>query len=360
MKAKSNANPSPKHARRHLSWLNFKGPSGAILSRRDFLAATGAVAGMRLATSLFSPFGRLFAASLPKRLAIQRPLAIIEAPFNLGLRPPQPGKQPGTRRLAEVLSRNGLPQALGAVATSRVTPPPYEYETTPGDGVRNAKAIYSYSLELSKAVGGALDAGQFPVVLGGDCSILLGDLLALRRRGRYGLVYLDAHSDTDFPAADHLTNGAGSDVTVATGHGTSMLTDIAGMKPLVRAEDTVVFGYLEYLEIKGAPITAIPLQQVRKNGINKEVERVVNMFRSQHLNGFWIHLDADVLNDQMMPAVDSRHEDGMSWQELRETLRGFLSSGLASGMEVTIYDPDLDPTGSIGRKFTATIVSSFE
>ncbi|MFD4693211.1 arginase family protein [Streptomyces sp. NPDC058463] len=46
-------------------------------------------------------------------------------------------------------------------------------------------------MRLADAVGAALDAGHFPVVLGGDCSILLGNLLALRRRGRYGLLFLD-------------------------------------------------------------------------------------------------------------------------------------------------------------------------
>jgi arginase len=156
------------------------------------------------------------AAVLPAALRARRlknPIAVIEAPFNLGLRPPRPGAQPGVRRLAEVLVANGLPGAIGAVATTRVDPPLYVNNVEPGDGVRNATLIYDYSLKLADIVGRAIDAGQFPLVLGGDCSILLGDLLALRRRGRYGLVYLDAHSDTDLPSATHVTSGAGSDIS---------------------------------------------------------------------------------------------------------------------------------------------------
>ena len=42
-----------------------------------------------------------------------------------------------------------------------------------------------------------LDAGEFPFVLGGDCSILLGTTLAFRRRGRYGLLFIDGHTDAD-------------------------------------------------------------------------------------------------------------------------------------------------------------------
>jgi arginase len=331
----------------------------AFMKRRDFLSAITISGALAVTRNPLSSSDSPPATEDAQSSVIKRPIVIVEAPFNLGLRPPSPGKQPGVRRLAQVLSEDGLPKAVGTVATVRVDPPPYEYLTMAGDGVRNAKAIYAYSLELSKSVGKVLDAGQFPLVLGGDCSILLGNLLALRRRGRFGLVYLDAHSDTDLPAADHATSGAGSDVAVATGHGLSMLADIDGKKPLVRAEDTVLLGCLEYLEIKEAPITTIPLNQLRHEGIKPAIARVGKLFRDHHVQGFWIHLDADVLDDQLMPAVDSRHLDGMSWKELEMVLHGLLSLGLATGMEVTIYDPDLDPSGEMGRRFADTIAKSF-
>ena len=331
----------------------------SVVSRRTFLASAVAATGCGAARSLFSYRDYFSAADDTKRFTIKKKIAVVEAPLNLGLRPPHPGHEPGVRLLARKLTAYGLPKAVGADKTILVDPPAYEYKTDPGDGVKNAKPIYAYSMKLAAAVGAVLDAGRFPLVLGGDCSILLGDLLALRRRGRYGLVYLDAHSDTDLPTSDHLTAGAGSDVAVATGNGVSALTNLDGKKPLVRAEDTVLFGYLEYLEIKGAPITAIPLDQVRKHGIKEQVASALSLLRCHQVGGFWIHLDADVLDGASMPAVDSPHEDGMSWEELRQTLIALLSSGLASGMEVTIYDPDLDPTGEMGRKFTNTIISAF-
>ena len=48
---------------------------------------------------------------------------------------------------------------------------------------------------LAERIGELLDAGERPLVLGGDCSILLGAMLALRRRGRYGLAFVDGHLD---------------------------------------------------------------------------------------------------------------------------------------------------------------------
>jgi arginase len=329
------------------------------IGRRELLAAAGVTGLLASASRAFSAFASIAASDNSIRLVVRRPVAIVEAPFNLGLRPPSPGKQPGVRRLAKVLREDGLPKAVGAVTAIRVNPPEYSITAIPGDGVRNAKAIYNYAQELAKATGSVLDTGRFPLVLGGDCSILLGNLLALRKRGRYGLVYLDAHSDTDLPAVDHLTSGAGSDLAVATGHGVTTLRNLDGANPLVRPEDTVLFGYLVYWKIKGDPLNAFSLAELRKLGIRGAVERSLNLFRNHGVRGFWIHLDADVLNDTIMSAVDSRHPDGMSWEELRASLHGFLSSELAVGMEVTIYDPDRDPTGKMGRELSQTIASAF-
>ena len=77
------------------------------------------------------------------------------------------------------------------------------------------------------------------------------------------------------------------------------------------------------------------------------------------VEGFWIHLDADVLDDRIMPAVDSRQPDGLSYAELVELLETLLSSDLAVGAQVTIFDPELDPTGEIAEGFASAIVRAF-
>ncbi len=59
----------------------------------------------------------------------------------------------------------------------------------------NANGIAAFTAELADALGPILDKREFPVLLGGDCSIVLGSLLALRRRGRFGLLFVDGHTD---------------------------------------------------------------------------------------------------------------------------------------------------------------------
>jgi arginase len=89
-------------------------------------------------------------------------------------------------------------------------------------------------------------------------------------------------------------------------------------------------------------------------GIAATVDHVLSRFRDNRLDGFWIHLDADVLDDALMPAVDSRQPGGLTHLELVELLTRLLDSGLALGLDVTIYDPSLDP----GRQAAGVLASA--
>src|SRR5690606_10106405 len=109
----------------------------------------------------------------------RKPFVILEAPSVLGLFPN------GVEFLPQALIGAGLGEHLGAAFGGEIEPPPYDPVPDPRSGVLNAGAIAQYAVELADAVGKVLDDGAFPVVLGGDCSILLGNLLAMKRRGRF-------------------------------------------------------------------------------------------------------------------------------------------------------------------------------
>ena len=76
------------------------------------------------------------------------------------------------------------------------------------------------------------------------------------------------------------------------------------------------------------------------------------------IEGFFIHLDADCLDDRIMPAVDYRLPDGFSWSDVTAILGMAVTSGRAVGMEVTIYNPALDEEGRAGRELTNVLVAA--
>jgi arginase len=107
-------------------------------------------------------------------------------------------------RAPEALLANGLADGLSARPAGRVPATGYSAVRDPATKIMNPRALAGYSRQLADAVAAVLDRAEFPVVLGGDCSILLGTMLALRRRGRYGLLYIDGDADFYQPDVNPL------------------------------------------------------------------------------------------------------------------------------------------------------------
>src|SRR5829696_3090022 len=164
-----------------------------------------------------------------------RPIAILGAPSNLGLMPLPDGRLRGVDRAPRAYRELGLVERLGARDLGDIEAPPYvDFERPPG-GTRNESAIAGYSRSLADAVSSAND---FLLVLGGDCSILLGTLLGLRDRGRIGLAFIDGHCDFALPSISISGGAAGMDLALAVGRG-GRLARFAG-EPLLKEEDAVV------------------------------------------------------------------------------------------------------------------------
>jgi arginase len=289
-----------------------------------------------------------------------RRCAIVEAPSVLGLRPT------GVERLAARLLEEGLAERLGARRAGRVGTQPYDAARDAATQTLNAQSIAEFTPRLADAVEAVLDAEEFPLVLGGDCSILLGPMLALRRRGRYGLLFIDGHADFYQPAANPNGEAASMELGFAVGRGPELLTRFESYQPLVRDTDVAVFAFRDAAEQAEygsqslpAAMLALDLDFVRRSGAEAAAQAAVAHVARAELDGFFIHLDADALSDDVMPAVDYRLPDGLSWSELEIILRTALASGRAVGMELTIYNPELDSDGSGARGLVRTIAAAF-
>jgi arginase len=284
---------------------------------------------------------------------------ILDAPSVLGLRPT------GVEKLPEALKAAGLSTKLRANYAGRVTPLPYNPERNPATHLLNGEAIRTYSLHLADAVAPVVEQQQFPIVLGGECSTLIGCMLALRRLGHYGLFFIDGHTDFYQPEAELRGEVASMELALVSGRGPTILTDLDGLKPLVHDQDIVAFGFRDAeqavqegsQDIHESPIHVYDLAQVRSLGIATAATQALSQLLGDNIAGFWIHLDADVLDDAIMPAVDYRMPDGLSFDELSAVLRRLLAPGRAIGMTITIFNPALDRDGSIAGEFVESIVA---
>jgi len=286
--------------------------------------------------------------------------AVLEAPSNLGLR------AKGVEQLPEVLIKNGLLSRLDAKSAGRVDVQIVERNGKRDEisGVLNGRGVVSYATRLSNAIEPIIKRKEFPLVLGGDCSIVLGPALALKRQGRYGLLYIDGQADFFQVEAEPNGEAASMDLAFVTGFGPKEVTELEGIRPLVNPCDVVVFGYRDHLDQKqygsqGLPqeLLAFDLPKIREIGIAKAAHEAMAYLTGPELDGFWIHVDADCLDDALMPAVDYRLPGGLSVEDLKAVLFIAIHSGKAVGLDITVYNPTLDSNGEAGKLLTDLIVN---
>jgi arginase len=232
----------------------------------------------------------------------------------------------------------------------------------------NPQPLHDYSRALADEIEAIIDNGEFPVVLGGDCSLLLGTMLALRRRGRYGVLYIDGDADFYQPEVNPLRGAASaSDLAFATGRGPDTVCDLEGRRPLVRDGDVAVLACRDAADRERRGCQPLPAnmlvldrEHVRQAGAEGAARQAVTFLTRQGgpPDGFWIHLDADVFDQDIMQAVDDPRPDGLTWDDGIAVLRTAIASNQAAGLQVAIYNPDIDKDRSNGRELAAAIRSA--
>jgi arginase len=296
---------------------------------------------------------------------LKKGICMVEFPSNLGLKELYPGREPGVKHLPDWLRKHRLHEYINPSEVLRLEAPSYTMHLDEESGVRNADLLVDYAIKQNEVLHQVLEAKRFPFVIGGDCSILLGPLLHLRQMGNYALFYLDGHTDFIWPPLSSTGGAGGMAAAFAAGKGPEKLTNILNLRPYIKEEQVWCVGNREYEEwyeqtIIESKATYLSLARLRADGIKSAVTSFLKMVYSQNLAGFWIHFDVDVLNDEIMPAVDSRTPDGLHYPELHEILLPLLADPKAAGLTLTILDPDLDPTGDYTIAFVEQIRHLFK
>lgn len=292
-------------------------------------------------------------------------IQIISAPSILGLRPS------GVELLPESLLRAGLISKIGTMNTIVDVPTlnaEYSGERDPETKCLNAAAVRDFSISLMSEIEEQIDNAAWPLVLGGDCSILIGIMPALKTKGNFGLVFLDAHADFYQPAASTTGELADMDLAIVTGRGPAIISDINQLTPYVEDRHVIHIGQRDAEEAKkfgsrdiaDSDIKQFDLATIRLSGWENVVQNAIDYIQTLNIDGFWIHFDTDVISDEENPAVEYRLPGGLSFEEAGYILNRLLRTGKAIGMSITIYNPNLDTTGEIAVKITDCLEYAFQ
>jgi arginase len=293
---------------------------------------------------------------------MKRAIKIFEFPINLGLTKKEHETEPGVRKLPDWFRKFYFHKRINPKNIFALESPESVMDFDEETGVKNPDKIIEYAKKQSEIILKNFDKNIFNIILGGDCSILIGNAVALKKLGNYGLFYLDGHTDYIPPRLSPSGGVAGMDLAIVAGLGHEKLTNIDNLQPYFSEENIFCVGNAEtddeeYVgEILNSDIHYFDLYRLRENSFRKTSEDFLKMINDKELDGYFIHFDVDVLKDEIMPCVDSRMEDGIDYDDLKEILQPLINNGKCFGIEITILDPDYDKNGDYTKPFIENLI----
>ena len=283
-------------------------------------------------------------------------VALIGVPFDSA------GTATGVAQAPAALRAAGLLTALQEAGSAVVDIG--DVQVTPGDATRDAAsgiiapaALLAMVHNVRDAVSAAVAAGAVPLVIGGDCPVLLGCLAAIHEEP-VGLLFVDGHEDAWPPQMSTTGEAADMELGFLLGRFVDDLPDpLRSALPRIQPERVVVVGARDQQELADAGVESIDgvVDVIRTEGLTQAAIGTLvaeQLDRLDALGRWWLHVDLDVLSTKSLSAVDYRQGGGLEWATLTAVTQRVLGARGVAGWTVTIYNPDLDPDG----RQAATIV----
>lgn len=202
--------------------------------------------------------------------------------------------------------------------------------------------------DIAARVRNVRGAGEFPLVVGGDCTLLLGVFQALP--AACGLWFVDGHADFYDGETSPTGEAADMDLAILTGHGPKGLLEVDA--PLVDPAAVVLLGHrpselntdVAFENGRIAPaIHALTAPKVRERGAARVGKEAAARLAGKPT---WLHLDLDVLDETALPAVSYPQPLGLDWEELVALARPLVAAPGLLGVSVADFNPDRDPDGA--------------
>src|SRR5437667_1473591 len=228
---------------------------------------------------------------------------------------------------------------------------------------RNLPAIVAGLNDLKVHAEVAIKSGALVLVLGGDCAQVIGLLTGARRYYKHlNLFCMDRDADLNTPASTPSGRIDGMVVASIIGRGAPELVRFWGETPWVREPDVLLFG-LERVDppeqdfLSKSPLRYVYAADVQKKGAAAATRDALAHLHAE-LREFILHVDTDIIAQEEFPAVNVPGSGGLTFDDVRQSLREVLSQKTLLGLDVAQYNPDRDPDGSGAQKLVELLVDA--
>jgi arginase len=271
-----------------------------------------------------------------------RPVRIVGAAIGQGAQDRGCASGPQALRSAGLLPRL---QASGVNA---------EWETTLQTEQATAPlaAVRGLSKRLSQRVKGIVQAGELPLVIGGDHSCAIGTwsgvAAAIAPQGSLGLLWIDAHMDAHVPATSPSGALHGMPLACLLGYGETSLVSVASGGCL-HPENVCLVGVRSFESGEAELLTRLGvriffMEEVRRRGLTTVLDEAHSIV-GRITAGFGITLDVDALDPRDAPGVGSPVPGGLRPDALLRSLTPLAADERFLGFEVAEYNPFHDTEG---------------
>lgn len=283
---------------------------------------------------------------------LKKEIRIIGAPFDMG------ASLLGSRLGPEAMRIEGLNEKLEnlgfVIEDSGNLDIKNAYKSVYEDNLKNFELVKDASEKLSKKVYETFQDDKFPLILGGDHSLVLGSAKAiLKNCGNPGIIYFDAHADINTEATSPSGNIHGMPISFLMGKGNEVLRKVGDTENLLKPENIVYIGLRdvdpgEREIIKKLNIKAFTMEDIDKYGIEKVMTESINHI-TKNADNIHISFDVDCLDPEIAPGTGVKVEGGMNLREAKTALRMISHIEKIVSVELVEVNPLLDTENQTGK-----------
>lgn len=244
--------------------------------------------------------------------------------------------------------------------------PAMETRKTSNTKTRFKEEILAVCEELASHTVAALEAGEWPLVIGGDHSIAMGTVSGLsahlKKSGqKLGLIWFDAHGDMNRPDSTPSGNIHGMPLAHLLGYGDPDLSSIHGVHPAVEPENVVLIGIRDIDQkerdfINASGVRAYTMRDIDQLGmarVARETLEIVN----DGTAGFHVSFDLDGCDPEVIPGTGTTVPGGVSFREAHLLLEECAADGRILSLEVVELNPFLDHA-NVSAERSVTLIQS--
>lgn len=276
---------------------------------------------------------------------------VLEMPLDFGASRHGSDMGPSAIRLAGL--RETLTQ-LGHTATKYYCPMelhPQEYENPGNPKAKYLPLIVKACTQLAAKVQEAAEEGDFPIILGGDHSIVLGSLAGMsascaKKGKKLGVLYVDAHGDFNTCDTSLTGNIHGMCLSGSCGYGIPELTDLYFKGRKVDPANVCYVGLRdidpeEKLLMKKAGVTVYTMSDIDRTGFHHVMEQVQAFFKDR-VDCIHLSFDMDVIDPQFAPGTGIQIPGGLNYREALLLMEEMAETGMVCSCDIVEVNPVLD------------------